>query len=181
MIAVGGAAGRALFDDANEIVGRDSGRVRSCPSRSTSPPKPASSSSRLVTGDDQVDLRHAQRRVWSEADRLGRDARGIGDADGRRRSHFRQTHCSSQNAADLVARRGLPGDTPADVLPGPVGEFRLAQIRHVQPLGRVAGILVVEHVRDRLRAALRARVDEVPDAILLDRPAEGAVEVVDLA
>ena len=83
--------------------------------------------------------------------------------------------------ADLVAGRHLPGHAAAHVLPGPIGESGPVVIGCVQELRRIADVEVVELVGRDARAALRARVDEIPDLVFRDRPAHGAVEVVDLA
>ena len=83
-------------------------------------------------------------------------------------------------AADLVARRRLPGQTSADVLPRPVGESRLVGHWRVEPFRRIAGIGVVELVRVHARAALCSRGGEVPQPILEDRSADRGVQVVDL-
>ena len=83
--------------------------------------------------------------------------------------------------ADLVAGRHLPGDAAAHVLPGPIGKAGPVEIGCVEALRRIADVEVVELVGGDARAALRARVDEIPDAVLRDRPAHRAVEIVDLA
>ena len=115
----------------------------------------------------------------SDADRLGRDPRRIREALGHPGA-LPASHCSSQNPVILLRGVACQVTRPLHVLPGPVRIRRLAQVRDVHPLRGVAGILVVVDARDPVRVALRARVDEVPDAILPDRPAEGSIEVVDL-
>src|SRR4030095_6239871 len=83
--------------------------------------------------------------------------------------------------ADLVAWRGLPRDAAARVVPGSVGKRGPIGVRRVQPLGGIAGVLVVIDARDPSRTALGAGVDKVPDAVPHDGATHCAVEVVHLA
>src|SRR4029079_11106671 len=107
------------------------------------------------------------RRLISHADRLGRDPHRIREAD-EHPGALPAEPLLVPEPGDLVARGGLPGDTPAHVLPGPVRIRRLARVRDVGPLRGIAGILVEINARDPVRVPLRARVDEVPDTILPD-------------
>ena len=156
------------------------GRVRSCPIRSTCRRSRRPAAAGSCSGDDQVTCVHAHRHVWTRRRSASGDTRAGSVMPVRHPVALPADPLLVPERADLVARRRLPGDAPAHVLPGPVGVRRLAQVRRVDPLRRIAGIQVVVDVRDHSRAALRARVHEVPDAILLDRAAERAIEVVDL-
>src|SRR6185436_16038202 len=124
-------------------------------------------------------LRDAQRLVLAQAAGFRRDARGVGDAV--RRAFARAADdLLVPEAADLVPRRDLPGDADVAVLPGAVRELRTRGIGRVRPLRGIARVVVVEDVRDDLRAALRAGVGEVPDLVFADRPADRSIEVVHL-
>src|SRR5262249_34959106 len=172
------AAARALLDDANEIprvvitpLGIASSVVRAAV---------AGVQQQLVRqGRRPGDLIDTHRDYALDTDGLGRDTQRVGDA-------LRHAVALAADAlvvpedADLVARGRLPRDAAAHVFPGSVRIRRPVQIRSVQPLRGVAGIQVVKSVRNRSRAALRARVDKVPNAILLDWTAERAIDVVHL-
>src|SRR5262245_34509125 len=74
----------------------------------------------------------------------------------------------------LVARRELRREAGAAVVPGLVVERLAREVGIVGPLRRVAGVLVVVHVRDVSLVALCARGREEPQAIDLERAAHGA-------
>ena len=131
-----------------------------------------------MAGDDHVSLRHMERTA-EDPHGFRRHLRGLrptrsgpatGSADSLR----------VPEAADLVARRHLPRDPTAGILEGPVGVLQPVVIRCIQPFGRIGGVQVVVDVRAVLRAASGVRVDEVPRAVLPDRAAERAGEVVDI-
>ena len=176
--AVGGAAVLALFDDADQVPGRVRIALHVAP--------PVIGAAEAGVQQQPVGhrrrpagLRHAQRLGRADAARFRRDARGIGDA-GRQPAAFPAVRLLVPEAADLVAGGRLPRHAAADVLVGPVGERRPARVRRVQPFRRIAGVQVVVDVGDDPGAALGARVHEVPHPVLLDRTAEGSIDVVDL-
>ena len=81
---------------------------------------------------------------------------------------------------ELVPLRGLPRDARRVVLPLAVVEGRLAEIRSVGPLRRVARVGVVVDVQDVAARPLLADAHVVPELVPQDRAADRRVEVVDV-
>src|SRR4029453_590441 len=79
---------------------------------------------------------------------------------------------------ELVAAARLPRDARGVVLPRPIVVRGPAEIRHVGPGVRDAGVLVVEHVQDVLARTLGAHTHVVPEPVFHDWTATGHVDVV---
>ena len=176
--AVRRAARGTLFDDIDQIVRRIWITLEIAPR--VIDPAPAGIEEQLVRqGRRPGHLRYAERFRLAHAAGFRRDARRIGDT--RRETRARAAVCLLvPENAHLIARADLPRDASTGVLRRPIVVSRTAQIGRVQPLGRVARVLVVVHVGDDFCAALRACVQEVPDSVPLDRTAERPVQVVHL-
>jgi len=128
------------------------------------------------------DLREAAGMVLVSLQRLS-----CGDQSGERETGARTAGIAVQAvvmqvrpADDLVARRHLPRQADGMIPPFAVVFRLLAEIGRVRPLGVIAGVQVVPHAGDGLYVPLIAVAREEPQAIALDRPAEGRVDVVQL-
>ena len=117
-VAVGRAAVRTLFDDANQIARRIGRRARSCRRRNTcrrNPRRRAVGSTRATTTSPASHGAGGPRTPTASGDRRVRLRQ-----PGRRARAGSAERLRIPEDADLVARGHLPRDAPAGVLEGPV-------------------------------------------------------------